>query len=135
MVWTQDFGSRKYSALFRALKQCRTAGFVPCCFHVREPHSTQPRKEVDIDATNPNTAGKCPVMHGGATSTATANMEWRPKALNLDILHQHDTKTNPMGEGFDYREEVRKLDVAALKKDLHALVTDSQERWPADWGH
>jgi catalase-peroxidase len=82
-----------------------------------------------------NTAGKCPVMHGGATSTGMSNMEWWPKALNLDILHQHDTKTNPMGEGFNYREEVKKLDVTALKKDLHALMTDSQDWWPADWGH
>jgi catalase-peroxidase len=64
-----------------------------------------------------------------------SNMEWWPKALNLDILHQHDTKTNPMGNGFDYRKEVRKLDVAALKKNLHALMTDSQDWWPADWGH
>ena len=88
-----------------------------------------------MDAKNPNTAGKCPVMHGGATSTGMSNMEWWPKALNLDILHQHDTKTNPMGKGFDYRKEVRKLDVAALKKDLHALMTDSQDWWPADWGH
>jgi catalase-peroxidase len=64
-----------------------------------------------------------------------SNMEWWPKALNLDILHQHDTKTNPMGDGFDYREQVRKLDFAALKKDLTALMTDSQDWWPADWGH
>jgi catalase-peroxidase len=82
-----------------------------------------------------NAAGKCPVMHGGATSTGISNMEWWPKALNLDILHQHDTKTNPMGTGFNYREEVKKLDVAALRKDLHALMTDSQPWWPADWGH
>jgi len=82
-----------------------------------------------------NTAGKCPVMHGGATSTGTSNMAWWPKALNLDILHQHDTKTNPLGEGFDYREALKKLDVAALKQDLHALMTDSQAWWPADWGH
>jgi catalase-peroxidase len=74
-------------------------------------------------------------MHGGATSSGMSNMEWWPKALNLDILHQHDTKTNPMGKSFDYRKEVRKLDVAALKKDLRALMTDSQEWWPADWGH
>ncbi len=79
--------------------------------------------------------GKCPVMHGGATSTGVSNMEWWPKALNLDILHQHDAKTNPMGKGFNYREEVQKLDVAALKKDLHALMTNSQDWWPADWGH
>ena len=79
--------------------------------------------------------GKCPVMHGGATTTSVSNMEWWPKALNLDILHQHDRKTDPMGEDFDYREEVKKLDVKALKKDLHALMTDSQDWWPADWGH
>ena len=79
--------------------------------------------------------GKCPVMHGGATSAGIANMEWWPKALNLDILHQHDTKTNPLGESFNYREELKKLDVAALKQDLTALMTDSQPWWPADWGH
>ena len=82
-----------------------------------------------------NTAGKCPVMHGGATSIGMSNMEWWPNALNLDILHQHDTMTNPMGSGFNYREEVKKLNAGALKKDLHALMTDSQEWWPADWGH
>jgi len=79
--------------------------------------------------------GKCPVMHGAATESSMSNMEWWPKALNLDILHQHDSKTNPMGEGFNYREEVKKLDFEALKKDLHALMTDSQAWWPADWGH
>ena len=78
---------------------------------------------------------KCPVMHGGATSTDMSNMDWWPKALSLDILHQHDSKTNPMGAAFNYREEVKKLDVEALKKDLHALMTDSQDWWPADWGH
>ncbi|WP_297188810.1 catalase/peroxidase HPI [uncultured Porticoccus sp.] len=88
-----------------------------------------------MDNTNTTTGGKCPVMHGGATSTGISNMEWWPTALNLDILHQHDMKTNPMGEGFSYREEVKKLDVAALKKDMHALMTDSQDWWPADWGH
>ncbi|ABZ76453.1 catalase/peroxidase HPI [Shewanella halifaxensis HAW-EB4] len=78
---------------------------------------------------------KCPVMHGGATEISMSNMEWWPKALNLDILHQHDSKTNPMGAGFNYREQVKLLDVEALKKDLHALMTDSQPWWPADWGH
>lgn len=81
------------------------------------------------------TAGKCPVMHGGMTQTSKTNIDWWPKALNLDILHQHDTKTQPLGEGFNYREEVRKLDVEALKRDLKALMTDSQPWWPADWGH
>ena len=78
---------------------------------------------------------KCPVMHGGATESGTSNVEWWPKSLNLDILHQHDSKTDPMVPGFSYREEVKRLDVAALKKDLVALMTDSQSWWPADWGH
>ncbi|MCA1907957.1 MAG: catalase/peroxidase HPI [Magnetospirillum sp.] len=79
--------------------------------------------------------GKCPVMHGAQTSNERTNTDWWPKALNLDILHQHDKKTDPMGAGFDYRQAVKTLDVAALKKDLHALMTDSQDWWPADWGH
>ncbi|MEX1238033.1 MAG: peroxidase family protein, partial [Pseudomonadales bacterium] len=74
-------------------------------------------------------------MHGGQTSAAASNMDWWPNALNLDILHQHDTKTNPMGQDFDYRHELENLDVDALKQDLHALMTDSQAWWPADWGH
>ncbi|MDY6943851.1 MAG: catalase/peroxidase HPI [Pseudomonadota bacterium] len=78
---------------------------------------------------------KCPVMHGGVTERGMSNMDWWPKALNLDILHQHDRKTNPMAPDFDYREALKQLDVAALKKDLHALMTDSQPWWPADWGH
>ena len=81
------------------------------------------------------TGGKCPVMHGGQTSTGKSSMDWWPNALNLDILHQHDRKTNPMGADFDYREELKKLDVEALKADLKALMTDSQDWWPADWGH
>ncbi|WP_454916862.1 catalase/peroxidase HPI [Xanthobacter sediminis] len=80
-------------------------------------------------------AGKCPVMHGANTEVGETNMSWWPKALNLDILHQHDTKTDPMGKGFDYREAVKTLDFAALKADMHALLTNSQEWWPADWGH
>ena len=80
-------------------------------------------------------AGKCPFMHGGNTAAGTSKTDWWPKALNFDILHQHDSKTNPMDSGFNYREEVKKLDYAALKKDLHALMTDSQDWWPADWGH
>ena len=74
-------------------------------------------------------------MHGGATSASMQIMEWWPKALNLDILHQHDSKTNPLGTNFNYREELKKLDVQALKNDLKALMTDSQSWWPADWGH
>ena len=78
---------------------------------------------------------KCPFMHGSVTETSTSNMDWWPKSLNLDILHQHDRKTNPMDADFDYQEAVKKLDFDALKQDLLALMTDSQEWWPADWGH
>ncbi len=84
---------------------------------------------------NSNGEGKCPVMHGGITATGTSVMDWWPKSLNLDILHQHDTKTDPFGKKFNYRDELKKLDVEALKKDLHDLMTDSQDWWPADWGH
>lgn len=88
-----------------------------------------------MDTNRPSAAGQCPVMHGANTSSGKSNMEWWPNALNLDILHQHDRKTNPFAPSFDYREEVKKLDVAALKRDLVALMTDSQDWWPADWGH
>jgi catalase-peroxidase len=81
------------------------------------------------------TEGKCPVMHGALTKAETTNMDWWPNALNLDILHQHDRKTNPMDPDFNYREAVKELDYDALKKDMHALMTDSQDWWPADWGH
>ena len=81
---------------------------------------------------------KCPVMHGALTrnqETGTSNQDWWPNQLNLSILRQHDTKSNPMGDDFDYREAFKKIDYAALKKDLTALMTDSQEWWPADYGH
>jgi catalase-peroxidase len=80
-------------------------------------------------------SAKCPVAHGAMTTQADSNTHWWPNALNLDILHQHDTKTNPLGADFDYHEELKKLDIPALKKDLHALMHDSQSWWPADWGH
>jgi len=88
---------------------------------------------MEMDKTS--TEGKCPVMHGSVTASGTAFMDWWPKALKLDILHQHDSKTNPLGADFNYREEVKKLDLQALKNDLTALMTDSQDWWPADWGH
>ncbi|MFC5739655.1 catalase/peroxidase HPI [Sinirhodobacter huangdaonensis] len=87
-----------------------------------------------MDGNEMKTAGKCPVMHGAITSEGRSVMEWWPNALKLEILHQHDSKTNPLA-GFDYREAVKGLDVAALKRDLAALMTDSQDWWPADWGH
>jgi len=80
-------------------------------------------------------AAKCPVAHGANTEAAGGNAAWWPKALNLGILHQHDTKTNPLGADFDYRKELEKLDIPALKRDMHALMTESQPWWPADWGH
>jgi catalase-peroxidase len=76
---------------------------------------------------------KCPVHHH--TGGGTTNREWWPKQLNLDILHQHSSKSDPMGEAFNYREAFQQLDLAAVKKDLHALMTRSQDWWPADWGH
>ena len=79
--------------------------------------------------------GGCPVAHGANTESINTPMAWWPKSLNLDILHQHDTKTNPLGPSFDYRKELKKLDVKALKKDLKKLLTTSQDWWPADWGH
>lgn len=82
-----------------------------------------------------SSSGKCPFMHGSNTATHKSSVDWWPNALNLDILHQHDSKTNPLGESFNYAEEFKKLDLNAVKKDLHKLMTDSQDWWPADWGH
>lgn len=79
--------------------------------------------------------GKCPVTHGANTDTSSSVMSWWPDALNLDILHQHDSKTNPFGNNFNYREEFKKLDLEAVKYDLRKLMTESQDWWPADWGH
>ncbi|GAA5225006.1 catalase/peroxidase HPI [Membranihabitans marinus] len=97
------------------------------------PHHQQADK--GSSASSAPSSGKCPIMHGGITSTKTSVTSWWPNTLNLDILHQHDTKTNPLGQDFDYQEELKKLDIEALKKDMHALMTDSQDWWPADWGH
>ncbi len=83
----------------------------------------------------PAASGKCPFMHGANSSSEQAQMTWWPKALNLDILHQHDSKTDPLGADFNYAEAFKKLDLAAVKRDLTALMTDSQDWWPADWGH
>ena len=88
-----------------------------------------------MDNNNSGSMGKCPVMHGANSTASKTTMSWWPKALNLNILHQHDRKTNPLGEDFNYRDEVKTLDVDALKKDLTDLMTDSQDWWPADWGH
>ncbi len=88
-----------------------------------------------MDGNDRASGGKCPVMHGANTVTSASNTAWWPKSLNLDILHQQDSKTNPMGPDFNYREELKKLDVEALKTDLKALMTESQDWWPADWGH
>ncbi|MGR3761973.1 catalase/peroxidase HPI [Roseobacteraceae bacterium NS-SX3] len=88
-----------------------------------------------MDGNDTPGPGKCPVAHGAVTASGKSNMDWWPNALKLDILHQHDTKTNPMGPDFKYREELEKLDPGGLKDDLRALMTDSQDWWPADWGH
>ena len=91
-----------------------------------------------MDALDINNSGKCPVMHGSRTSMGNrgkANHDWWPNQLNLNILHQHNPKSNPLGEDFNYAEEFKKLDLAAVKRDLTALMTDSQDWWPADYGH
>ncbi len=88
-----------------------------------------------MDNNQPKSSGKCPFSHGSVTATGQSNTAWWPNALNLDILSQHDSKTNPLGADFDYAEEFKKLDLQAVKNDLKALMTDSQEWWPADWGH
>ena len=85
-----------------------------------------------------NESTKCPVMHGAITtsgSSSTSNRDWWPAQLNLSILHQHDKKSSPMDDGFNYHEEFKRLDYKALKKDLNDLMTDSQDWWPADYGH
>jgi catalase-peroxidase len=91
-----------------------------------------------MDTAIPETAAKCPFGHGGATSTksaGTTNREWWPNQLNLKILHQNSSLSDPMGRGFNYAEEFSKLDLALIKQDLFALMRDSQEWWPADFGH
>jgi catalase-peroxidase len=88
-----------------------------------------------MDGNKVDTGGKCPFVHGAVTHTGASVADWWPNALNLNILHQHDTKTDPMGADFDYHEELKTLDVKALKEDLKALMTNSQDWWPADWGN
>ena len=85
--------------------------------------------------TKVDKSGMCPVAHGATSVSMRSNRDWWPNQLNLKILHQNSALSDPMGEGFDYAEEFRKLDLAALKKDLIALMTDSQDWWPADYGH
>ena len=80
-------------------------------------------------------SGKCPVMHGGSTTQETSVTKWWPKSLNLDMLHQHDKKTDPLGSNFSYKEELKNLDFSALEKDMNTLMTTPQDWWPADWGH
>lgn len=84
---------------------------------------------------NSTSSGQCPVMHGANTESGNSVMAWWPNALNLDILHQHDRKTNPLGEDFNYAEAFKTLDLEAVKSDLKTMMTESQSWWPADWGH
>ena len=84
---------------------------------------------------NGESTGKCPFVHGGSTSPTTSPLKWWPKRLNLDILHQHDEKTNPYSNDFNYRDEVKTLDYKALEKEMHELMTTPQSWWPSDWGH
>jgi len=88
-----------------------------------------------MDGNDAKTAGKCPVMHGASTPRGRTNRDWWPNQLSLQVLHQHSALSNPMGEAFDYAKEFQSLDLKAVIKDLHALMTDSQDWWPADFGH
>jgi catalase-peroxidase len=88
-----------------------------------------------MDGNNVNPTGGCPVMHGGNTTVERPVTSWWPRTLNVDILHQHDARSNPMDAEYDHREAVKGLDFEAVKADVHALMTDSQDWWPADWGH
>ena len=93
---------------------------------------------MEENGKNGNGSGKCPFTSGALKfthGTFRANRDWWPNQLKLDILRQHSSKSDPMGADFDYAEEFKKLDYAGLKKDLEALMTDSQEWWPADFGH
>ena len=82
-----------------------------------------------------NSSGKCPFMHGATSTQENSVTKWWPKSLNLDILHQHDTKSNPFGNDFNYRDSVKDLDFKSLEKEMHDLMTERQDWWPADWGH
>ena len=82
-----------------------------------------------------STQAKCPFNHTAAATKGTTNRDWWPKQLRLELLNQHSNKSNPMGEDFNYAREFKSLDLAAVKKDLAALMTDSQDWWPADFGH
>ena len=108
------------------------------------PHHNDPNRGETIHSQNEEnhvshhgngSTGKCPIIHGALTESSQTIMDWWPRSLKLEILAQHDTKTNPLGEDFDYKEEFAKLDLEAVKNDLRALMTDSQDWWPADWGH
>ena len=115
-----------------------TNGLVPAGTTGESPTLSHEEHERVIELCVKESNGKCPVSHGSDAQHslgATANQQWWPNQLDLSILHQHDVKSNPMEGDFNYREEFKKLDYDALKKDLNDLMTDSQDWWPADYGH
>src|SRR5260221_5543738 len=101
----------------------------------RRSKKTGTRSEGNMDAKTDENAGKCPVVHGTTNVGMRSNKDWWPNQLNLRILRQNSPQSDPMGKDFNYAEEFKELDLKALKKDLAALMTDSQDWWPADFGH
>src|SRR5713101_3282126 len=103
--------------------------------HTNNSKRTGPRLEGNMDAATDKQAGKCPVVHGTTNVGMRSNKDWWPTQLNLRILRANSPQSDPMGKAFNYADEFKKLDYAGLKKDLGALMTDSQDWWPADFGH
>src|SRR5271170_3703166 len=107
--------------------------------HMHGPaQTTQSGSDRTMDGDSSPSAGKCPVIHGTTAHTTFAgrsNRDWWPNQLNLRILHQHSSLSDPMGKAFNYAKDFKKLDLGSVKQDLLALMTDSQNWWPADYGH
>src|SRR5262249_54296600 len=131
-------GSKRWprpgSRMSAACERCSTR-FDSKRFHTNNSERTGPRLEGNMDVRTDEKAGKCPIVHGTTNVGMRSNKDWWPTQLNLRILRANSPQSDPMGKAFNYAREFKKLDYAALKKDLAALMTDSKDWWPADFGH